>query len=318
MVALGASPGFAQTWNPVKSDAMNNTAMGTGALTNPDLDDEGGCHNTASGADTLTEDRSGSYNTANGFGSLSRNLTGDNNTGQGAEALYSTTSGSNNTASGYQALYHNIAGAGNTALGMQALFQVTGSNNIAIGTAAGFNLTTGHSNIAIGAPGSPGESGKIRIGTEGTQTGTFIAGISGAHVTGAAVYVNSAGQLGVLASSERYKTAIVPLGSRTEKLSQLRPVSFHLKNDPKGEVQYGLIAEEVAKVYPELVIRGSNGRIEGVRYDELAPMLLNEVQKQQSTLQSLAEEVAQLRKVNEDTQAALAQMRSTERQVAAR
>ena len=301
MITLGASPVFAQTWNPVRSDGMNNTAMGTGALTNPELDADGGCHNTASGADTLTVDKSGSYNTATGFGSLTGNLTGDYNTGLGAEALYSNTSGSNNTASGYQALYHN-----------------TGSNNIGIGMAAGFNLTTGHSNIDIGAAGSSGESGKIRIGTQGTQTATFIAGISGTHVTGAAVYVTSAGQLGVLASSERYKTAITTMGSRTEKLTQLRPVSFRLKNDPKGDVQYGLIAEEVAKVYPELVIRDSAGRIEGVRYDELAPMLLNEAQKQQTKLQSLEEEVAQLKKMNETMQAAIAQMRSKDQLVAER
>ena len=95
----------------------------------------------------------------------------------------------------------------------------------------------------------------------------------------AAVYVTSTGRLGVLASSERYKTAIAPIGDSTEKLRQLRPVSFHLKSDPKGAIQYGLIAEEVAKVYPELVIRGEKGRIEGVRYDELAPMLLNEMQQ---------------------------------------
>jgi hypothetical protein len=108
------------------------------------------------------------------------------------------------------------------------------------------------------------------------------------------------------------------MGSRTEKLTQLRPVSFRLKNDPKGAVQYGLIAEEVAKVYPELVIRDSAGRIEGVRYDELAPMLLNEVQKQQTKLRSLEEEVAQLRKVSEASQAAIAQMQSKAQLVAGR
>jgi hypothetical protein len=263
-------------------------------------------------------DTSGSYNTATGFGSLISNLTGDNNTGLGAETLYSNTSGSNNTASGYQALYHNRIGAGNTALGAQALYNTAGSNNIAIGSAAGLNLTTGHSNIAIGAAGTSADSGKIRIGTAGVQTGTFIAGISGTHLTGAAVYVTSAGQLGVLASSERYKRAITTMGSQSEKLSQLRPVSFRLKNDPKGDVQYGLIAEEVAKVYPELVIRDSAGRIEGVRYDELAPMLLNEVQKQQAKLQGLEDEIAQLKKMNEATQTAIAQMRSKDQLVAER
>ena len=114
------------------------------------------------------------------------------------------------------------------------------------------------------------------------------------HVTGAAVYVTSTGQLGVLASSERYKTAVTSMGSRTEKLRQLRPVTFHLKTDPKGDVQYGLIAEEVAKVYPELVIRDSAGRVEGVRYEELAPMLLNEVQRQAVELREMRQQVGAL------------------------
>jgi hypothetical protein len=125
-----------------------------------------------------------------------------------------------------------------------------------------------------------GESGTIRIGTTSTQTKTSIAGIYGTSVTGSAVVVSSTGQLGVTVSSERYKTAIAPMGSDTAKLEQLRPVSFKLKSDATATRQYGLIAEEVAKVYPELVIRDQNGRIDGVRYDELAPMLLNEVQKQ--------------------------------------
>jgi hypothetical protein len=145
------------------------------------------------------------------------------------------------------------------------------------------------------------ESEVIRIGTAGTQTKTFVAGIENSKVTGAAVYVTSSGQLGVLASSERYKTAIAPMGANTQKLQQLRPVTFHLKTDPEGAVQYGLIAEEVDKVYPELVIRDDQGKIQGVRYDELAPMLLNEMQKQQ---QKLAAEDATL-KLQADKFAAL-------------
>jgi hypothetical protein len=111
-------------------------------------------------------------------------------------------------------------------------------------------------------------------------------------------YVTSSGQLGVLASSERYKTAIEPMGQDTKKLAQLRPVSFHLRADPNGVVQYGLIAEEVDKVYPELVIRDEKGKIQGVRYDELAPMLLNEVQQlraKDKDMQDLKQEVAQLK-----------------------
>jgi hypothetical protein len=107
-------------------------------------------------------------------------------------------------------------------------------------------------------------------------------------VSGNAVVVSPTGQLGVVVSSERFKTSVAPMGEVSEKLQQLRPVGFHLKSDPHGPVQYGLIAEEVAKVYPELVIRDGNGRVDGVRYDELAPMLLNEVQKQQATIRAQA------------------------------
>jgi Chaperone of endosialidase len=124
------------------------------------------------------------------------------------------------------------------------------------------------------------DSGVIRIGTQvptALQTRTFVAGIYNVPLTGNAVVVTSAGQLGVQAvSSERFKTAIAPMGANTAKLEQLRPVTFHLKTDPHGALQYGLIAEEVAKVYPNLVIRNESGRIDGVRYDDLAPMLLNE------------------------------------------
>jgi hypothetical protein len=139
-----------------------------------------------------------------------------------------------------------------------------------------------------------GESGIIRIGTPSTQITTYIAGIENAKVTGSPVYVTASGQLGVLASSERYKTAIAPMGAETEKLQELRPVSFHLKSDPRGAVQYGLIAEEVAKVYPELVIRDQAGTIQGVRYDELAPMLLNEVQKQAAEIRELKKLVTEM------------------------
>jgi hypothetical protein len=152
------------------------------------------------------------------------------------------------------------------------------------------SVSTGSNIIEIGNEGTSSDNNLIRIGTLGTQTAAFIAGISDAQVTGSAVYVTSSGQLGVLASSERYKTAIAPLGMNSEKLQQLRPVSFHLKSDPQGTVQYGLIAEEVDKVYPELVIRDGAGKIQGVRYDELAPMLLNEVQKQAAEIRVLKQQ----------------------------
>ena len=145
-----------------------------------------------------------------------------------------------------------------------------------------------------------------------------MAGISNSKITGSAVYVTSSGQLGVLASSERYKTAIAPMGGNTEKLQQLRPVTFHLKSDPGGAVQYGLIAEEVDKVYPELVIRDDRGVIQGVRYDELAPMLLNEMQQENVQLHEVQAQLAALKQSNDVLQAAMRQMLDKDRRVAMR
>jgi hypothetical protein len=194
--------------------------------------------------------------------------------------LHFNSSGAQNSASGVNALYENRTGNYNTASGTDALFSNTsGSSNIAEGYKAGYSLTTGSNNIDIGNSGVAAESGTIRIGTTSTHTAAYIAGIYGTSVTGSAVVVSSTGQLGVTVSSERFKTAIAPMGSATSKLQELRPVTFRLKTAPKGALQYGLIAEEVAKVYPDLVIRDERGRIDGVRYDELAPMLLNEMQK---------------------------------------
>jgi hypothetical protein len=238
----------------------------------------------------------GIENTASGVNALYSNTNGNGNTAEGVNSLESNSTGSNNTASGLEALHANTLGHGNTAVGANALHSnTTGSNNIGVGSSAGLHVTTGNNNIHLGSAGAAGDSGKIRIGTQGTQTATYIAGISGTHVTGAAVYVTSTGQLGVQASSERYKTAVTSMGSRTEKLRQLRPVTFRLKTDPKGDVQYGLIAEEVAQVYPELVIRDSAGRVEGVRYDELAPMLLNEMQQQAAQLREVRQELVELK-----------------------
>jgi len=194
-----------------------------------------------------------------------------------------------------------------------------------IGLEAGYEQTSGSDNIYIDHIGVAGESGIIRIGTPNTQTSTFIAGIENTKLTGSAVYVTSSGQLGVLASSERYKTAIAPMGANTDKLQQLRPVSFHLKTDPNGAVQYGLIAEEVAKIYPELVVRDRNGRIDGVRYDELAPMLLNEAQKEHATVATLvaqheadAAKIASLEQQLAGIQAALINLQGKDQLVAKR
>jgi hypothetical protein len=291
LISAMTTPALAQQPpDPVKSDSLANTAMGTDALLNVDLS-ESGCHNTASGKDALYSDTSGSYNTATGFSSLWSNVTGNNNTAAGYDSLYSNSSGSNNIATGYQALYSNTTGSYNSALGYQALYNSqSGLGNIGVGPFAGKNIVQGKLNIDIGSWGSADESNTIRIGLPTYHLATYIAGITNSQVTGAQVYVTANGQLGVLASSERYKTDITTLAPASERLAQLRPVSFHLKNDPKGAIQYGLIAEEVNKVYPELVIRDRDGRIQGVRYDELAPIVLNELQRQQASIQSLSEQ----------------------------
>ena len=309
-----------------------------------------GIENTAVGNTALTSNTTGNTNTASGISALYANTTGSRNNASGAYAMYNTTSsdnnamgyvamyanttgtlnnavgnfslrynttGNNNNAVGYAALYQNTTGSNNNAQGFYALqANTTGSNNTAIGEYAGYNLTTGSNNIDIGNRGVAGESGVIRIGS--SASATYIAGIYGTSVSGNAVMVNSSGQLGVVASSERFKTAIVPMGSNTARLEQLRPVTFKLKTDAKGTVQYGLIAEEVARVYPELVIRDEQGRIDGVRYDELAPMLLNEVQKQATEIRDLKQQVAELNDLKQEMRAALLKLQNKDELVAQR
>jgi len=268
----------------------NNTAIGTLAL----YSNVSSYNNTASGWQALYAN-TGSDNTASGAAALESNTTGDDNTASGVGALETNNVGYQNTAYGAAALAANVAGNNNTAVGFSALNGTRGSANIGIGDFAGDLITSGSNNIDIGSPGASSDNGTIRIGTEGTQKSTFIAGIADSKVTGAAVYVTSSGQLGVLASSERYKTDIESLGTTTQRLQQLRPVSFHLKTDPGGAVQYGLIAEEVDKIYPELVIRDEKGIIQGVRYDELAPMLLNVVQEQGAKIKAQADDIVAAR-----------------------
>ena len=194
------------------------------------------------------------------------------------------------------ALGSNTSGSANTVIGVNALVSnTTGSSNIALGSFAGFNLTSGSDNIYLGAvnAASPGtESKTIRLG-EG-QTRIFVAGIAGTPLSGSQVVVTTTGQLGILASSARYKRHIETMGERSLGLFRLRPVTFRYKQDPRGIRQYGLVAEEVAKVYPELVTRGSGGAVESVEYYELIPMLLNEMQRQGQELRGLKAENAAL------------------------
>jgi hypothetical protein len=296
--------------------ANDNTATGANALAPATT----GIGNTADGAYSLFANTSANYNTAVGYQTLYSNTTGLSNTASGATALQANSTGSNNTAFGVGALYSNTTGKGNAAQGSYALYNntvgirnlgvgndalydnVSGSNNIGIGYNAGFNVTTGSNNIEIGAQGTSSDNNTIQIGAQGTQASTTIAGIFGTTVTGSAVYVTSSGQLGVLASSERFKTDVATMGEASEKLAQLRPVTFKLKSDPQSTTQYGLIAEEVAKVYPELVIRNADGRIDGVRYEELAPMLLNVVQQQRAELAGQAKEIEAMRQQLDEVQ----------------
>src|SRR5208283_1696335 len=195
----------------------------------------------------------------------------------------------------------------------------TGSNNTSLGYLAGSSLTTGSNNIDIGNKGVAAESNTIRIRTQATQTATYIAGISGVGVTGAAVEVSSTGQLGIVMSSARYKHDIRDLGGKSSALLKLRPVSFRYNNDPANTLQYGLVAEEVAKVYPELVIYGPDGKVMTVRYSMLSAMLLNELQKQAGQNRKLSAQVAELRANQENQRVAFEQRFATlERALAAR
>ena len=249
-----------------------------------------GAGNTATGASALRSNSTGGNNTANGVGALYNNISGAGNTAIGSNSLPVNTIGGINTAIGVNSLANNSTGNNNTALGAGALWgNTTGGNNIAIGLNAGVSLTTGDNNILIGHAGGAGNIGTTRIGTAGTTTSTFIAGIRGVTTATAAipVLIGTDGQLGTISSSQRVKDDITDMGEASSTLMKLRPVTFHYKTDqnPKGRsLQYGLIAEEVEKVAPSLVARNAKGEIETVFYQHLTPMLLNEYQKQQRTI----------------------------------
>lgn len=240
----------------------------------------------------------GVNNTALGTSALNANTTGHSNTALGNSAMRFNTTGAGNTAMGDFALDGNTTGFSNTAVGRNSLIVSNGSGNIALGFQAGVNLTTGSSDIYIGNEGMSTESFTIRIGTGGTHTQTFIAGISGATSSGGAgVFVNSAGQLGTTTSSARAKEAVENVGEGSQRLMRLRPVQFRYKlqyDDGSRLTQYGLIAEEVAEVFPELVLYRPDGEIETVRYHLLAPLMLNEMQRQEKELVELRAQVARL------------------------
>jgi trimeric autotransporter adhesin len=271
--AFGAAALLFNTTGPA------NTAVGVDALLNNTGPD--GENNTAIGAFALLSNTDGANNTANGESALRNNTIGSANTAAGEGALFSNTIAGNNTATGFQALVLNTEGENNTANGTNALYHnATGSGNVALGFRAGFNLTTGDNNIDIGNEGLAGDSDAIRVGN--TQTKAFVAGISGATVpSGVTVIVDTDGHLGTIVSSRQFKERIKPMNKASEAILGLKPVTFRYKAnlDPDGIPQFGLVAEDVAKVNPDLVVRDKEGKPYTVRYDAVNAMLLNEFLK---------------------------------------
>jgi trimeric autotransporter adhesin len=283
---------------PQICDSIFNTALGVGAL----LNNTGGFINTAIGHQALESNTTGTGNTAVGADALFLNTDGLHNTAIGIGALNANRSGQGNTAVGNAALSRTTGGA-NTATGEIALASLTsGDLNIAVGEAAGINLMTGHDNIYIGNEGSRGrESGSIHIGTTGTHRATFIAAISGATVpTGVAVIVDADGHLGTTTSSARFKEEIKPMDKASEAILGLKPVTFRYKHDldPGGVPQFGLVAEDVEKVNPDLVARDEQGKPYTVRYDAVNAMLLNEFLKEHRKVESLEKAMVEQQKDN--------------------
>jgi Chaperone of endosialidase len=272
-----------------------NTATGRGALANNTT----GNFNTADGHNALFFNSTGIQNTATGSFALVFNTTGNQNTANGYTALANNTTGNNNTAGGYWALLVNTTGNNNTANGYNSLLNnTTGNQNIALGHFAGSNLTTGDNNIDIGNPGVAGEAGTIRIGTIGTHTATYIAGVMGKTTPrGTPVFINANGQLGTVQSSAHFKDQIKPMDKLSEAILSLQPVTFHYKKeiDPEGTPQFGLVAENVEKVNPDLVVRDKEGKPYSVRYDQVNAMLLNEFLKEHRKLEEQQKAIAQLK-----------------------
>lgn len=274
----------------------SNTATGSSALSNNTT----GSGNTATGMAALIGNTTGVANTATGSWALQGNTTGAFNTATGNSALRNNATGKWNVAIGDETLKRNTTGTGNTAIGIIAVQENTeGSYNIGIGYKGGFNHTGKDSyNIDIANAGIRGESKTIRIGNT-YQNQTFIAGISGkVSSSGNAVYINALGKLGTNKSSRLYKKDITSMGAASAVLIRLRPVTFRYKPefyDGSKLLQYGLIAEEVKSVLPDLVSYNADGQIDTVRYQFLAPMLLNEFQRQQHVIENQAIEIAELK-----------------------
>jgi hypothetical protein len=266
-----------------------NSAVGAGALGANTVGEE----NSALGSGALSDNTAGNKNTAAGWGAMSKNTTGEENSVFGHAALFNNTTGQRNVAVGQAALAANTSGETNTALGHLALSEnTTGKNNVAVGSSAGGGEegpTAGEWNIYVGAnvTGGAAETETIRIGKQGTQKRAFLAGVKATPIAGSPVVVSNEGQLGEEVSSRRFKRDIRPLNSQADGLMALRPVSFRYRQSVvRGPdlLHFGLIAEQVAKVYPNLVVRGSDGRPRAVAYQELPALLVAQAQRQQTRI----------------------------------
>ena len=308
--------------------AGSNTALGDSALGSTTLT---GTNNTALGASALLNNTTGNGNTALGDSALTSNTMGNTNTAQGAGALFSNTTGSDNTALGFTALSSNTTGGNNTALGVSALFDnTTGNGNVAIGIGAGDNVTTGDSNIAIGFQAGENVtagSSNIHIGNVGDALDTPNSSASAPWASKRApsspgssarsrgrwipVLVNNFGQLGTASSSRRVKDEIRGMDEASAGLGKLRPVVFRYKaelaNGPRP-LEYGLIAEEVAEIYPELVVLDKDGQPSGVRYHALPAMLLNELQRQQRVIETQAAQAREQARLIDELTARLSRL----------
>jgi hypothetical protein len=316
--ARGGDAGSFNTANGSRALSSNrtgnwNTATGAGAL----LSNISGIDNTAIGFQALYNNINGNDNTANGWEALFSNATGRQNTATGADALSVNTDGDNNTALGYlalafsnasnntavggEALDNNINGNDNTAVGFLALYNSTGSSNVAVGFNAGSSLTTGGFNIDISNGGAAADAGTIRIGRAGEQTRAFIAGIHGVPIANsAAVVIDANGHLGTVigTSSQRFKNEIKPMGKASEAILALNPVTFRYKEelDPQGLPQFGLVAEEVEKINPDLITRDASGKPYTVRYEAINAMLLNEFLKEHRKVEEQQATIAHLKR----------------------
>ena len=288
------------------TEGQFNTAIGAGALF-ANVGDPSvfrGVLNTATGAGALLNNNTGERNTANGAFALFYNTTGSENTANGGGALFNNTTGGSNTAIGDVALNENETGNFNTAVGVAALLVASGNSNTAVGSGAGENIGSANNVICIGQ-GVLGQN---------VSDSCYIGNIWNQPGGSQAVYVNSDGKLGALVSSRRFKDEIKPIEQASEIIYRLKPVSFRYKAEvePTRPRAFGLIAEDVEKVSTDLVTRGSDGKVNAVRYDAVNSMLLNEflkehrkVEQQQAIIGQLESSVAQQRK---DFQAAVTQL----------